>query len=145
MAKYIFENNNKAQFKNCSAEEMQLIAGAIKNGRCELWVSLNNKWMGKGSQTIHLDSSYRVLAPAPTPNVVDWSQVPKEFKYCFSYDSSGGVFSERIPIELETSRGEFFLNIPNIGIRMRVNNQTKGFKRGTVESIDSLLVRPIGE
>ena len=150
MNKYLFENKEKKKFIDCSDEEKLLIVNNIEYLQVRTGTRLNSDsiWEAKqADSTIRIHAVYRVLSPKPVPNKIDWSLVPPKYKYLFSSSSGGdGLLTTRLPVERK--RGDDGLRLVLSGERRcfsQVIEGDYGFKRGTVESIDSLLVRPIGE
>lgn len=145
MTKYIFENKEEKQLKDCDAEDIKAVVNAVyEGGRC-YYRHKSQRWEEKVNNSVGAGGIYRVIDPGPTPNEVDWSQIPKQLKYCFvEAFSDTGIFTTTIPIE-GICKGDWCLTLAPMASCRRHKSGEQGFKRGTVKSIDSLLVRPIGE
>lgn len=143
MQKYIFENKEETEFANCSEEKKLEIVKAIAEGRCEKLNRKDSSWAKKPSWSIFFREVYRTLAPVPIPYVIDWPQVPPQFRYFFANRDGMGSISEKLPVEHVQSEMPA-LAYAGSGDLRNVNPGQYGFKRGTVASINSLIVRPIG-
>lgn len=143
---YEFENRGCLTFIQCGDEERNKIIRAISDGRCEIMDS-NGYWRNKRSRSISFGSICRTLKPepAPTMNQIDWSLVPKQYKYLYTHKYGSGVLSYHLPVEELQDDLKYAFGSPGFGNFVEVSEFDYGFKHGTVESIDSLLIRPIGE
>ena len=142
MGKYIFENENKTPLEKCTGEEMKTIVHGVGLGHAEFF---NGIWYEKNkSGPLGPLGVYRVRA---VPNQIDWPEVPPRFKYCFVNAYGQGLISVKLPLERERpdEQSVVFVHSGIGGDTILINEGDYGFKRGTVESIDSLLIRPIGE
>ena len=139
--KYVFENEHGKTFAECSTQERDEIIKAKIVGCCE-YVGETGEWHLSDSDYLRLNGIYRAQKPASTPNEVDWSQAPKRFKYCFTgHHDKVGIFTTDLPLQRTANMRDY---LASIGEYLTVLDGEQGFKRGTVESIDSLLVRPLG-
>lgn len=94
---------------------------------------------GRNTALVLFEVVYRIPVPKPTPNEIDWAQFPEWAKSCAT-DNDGKTY---IYSNVALWRGKSWDTTEDI---KDVNiSDFPGFKRGTVASIDSLLVRPIGE
>lgn len=145
MKEYQFENKEGLTFIQCKDENRNEIINAKISNRCQVREKNSPFWMDctpESANDINLEGIYRTVKPAPTPNQIDWSLVPKEYKYLITAHHGGGVLTTRIPVE--EPKGAYLMPGAE-GELLGISEDTYGFKRGTVRSIDSLLVRPLGE
>ena len=141
MSEYIFENKDKKEFQDCTGDEMKAIVPGVKLGQVD---SFSGGWFKKDtSSPLSHTGIYRVRKPPVIPNQISWWLVPPEYKYLFSAYHGGGVLATRIPVEEIGSEGIYLA--PGTGSFTQIRNGQYGFQQGTLESIDSLLIRPIGE
>lgn len=146
--KFIFENKELKLFRNCSDTEIRQIIDGFKDGRT-MHLSMEGKFEKRVMEGCTFYGCYRVLAPVPTPNEVDWSQMPGEYRYVFTVSKGESFASNLLPGQVfGMSTPPDIASLERSTLRpamsLRMTDGENGFKRGTVESKDSLLVRPVG-
>lgn len=135
---FLFENKEHVVFNDLSAEEMKLVVDAKMVNCCEL-LSLAHVWVDGNTSKVMIDRVYRVIDPVPTPNEIDWSVFPPEYKYCVTaIEGTCNYISVEMPYldrDIGCWCGLFnYIDITNF----------PAFKRGTVAPGNSLLIRPEG-
>ena len=148
---YIFENAELKMAIDCEAEELKMIAIGLKDKRCQEYDG-GELWEDVGVEKLYIYGVYRVKAPEVTPNEVDWSQFPPEYKYIYTVETGETVASNLLPRQMFSMTMAMPATVAGLtrsdlapAKTLRMLDGEKGFKRGTVASKDSLLVRPVGE
>lgn len=142
--KYIFENKDKRTFQECTGDEMRCIIDGVNDDRAEFITYLpKQRWISKiNKKQVLLNGIYRIRDPSSTPNKIDWAQVPPEFRYCYT-SLNWSVLTKRLPLEKVSIEGVPYLTAPVLKCEfIKIDDGDYGFIRGTVDPINSLLVRP---
>lgn len=141
MTKYIFENTEGLTFIQCGHEEKIKIIIAKIARQCQVLVPITRTWHEDRAREVSFDAVYRILVPVPCE--IDWPQVPPQFKYLFVNHDGKGAISEKIPVERRDTPALAHSRYGD-SVSIYISEGDYGFKRGSVCSIDSLVVRPIG-
>ena len=139
--KFVFENKSKTPFMDCTGDEMKVIVSGVVRGHVDFF---SGSWQEKDKSDLVCPAGiYRVRKPLVVPNQISWWIVPPEYKYSFTNKDNLMTITTRVPVEKQTEAGGFVLAYSGKGKFAVVPPGWYGSWIGTVESIDSLLVRPI--